>query len=176
LIVDRETNVTLRGRGGEGVDESRTLRKMPSAEAMRLVASVRVGRVVFTQRALPAIRPVNHVVLDGVIVFGTHADSAVALQTAGAPTVVAYEADRIDEEQRCGWSVVVTGLAVRVAAGERADRYRGLLRPWVGVADHIIAVTPRLVTGFRLAPQADGAAARTDGPPGARTLDQLTAT
>ncbi|WP_199737051.1 MULTISPECIES: pyridoxamine 5'-phosphate oxidase family protein [Micromonospora] len=137
--------------------ESRALRKMPRAEAMRLVASVRVGRVVFTQRALPAIRPVNHVVLDGLVVFGTHRDSAVATQTAGAPTVVAYEVDQIDEEQRSGWSVVVTGLAVRVEAGERADRYHGRLRPWVGVADHLIAVTPRLVTGFRLVPRTAGA-------------------
>lgn len=133
--------------------ESRALRKMPRAEAMRLVASVRVGRVVFTQHALPAIRPVNHVVLDGLVVFGTHRDSAVATQTAGAPTVVAYEVDQIDEERRAGWSVVVTGLAVRVDDRERADRYHHRLCPWVGAVDHLIAVTPRLVTGFRLVPQ-----------------------
>lgn len=135
------------------MNDSRTLRELPRDEAMRLVASVRVGRIVFTQRALPAIRPVNHVVLDGLIVFGTHRDSAVATQTAGAPTVVAYEADRIDEELRAGWSVVVTGLAARVEAGALADRYHGRLRPWVGAADHIITVTPRLVTGFRLVPR-----------------------
>ncbi|MFR9775778.1 pyridoxamine 5'-phosphate oxidase family protein [Micromonospora sp. MS34] len=117
---------------------------------MRLLASVRVGRVVFTQWALPAIRPVNHLVVDGLVIFCTHSASAVATQVTAGPTVVAYEADDIDEERRTGWSVVVTGLAVGVDAGELADRYRGLLRPWVGRGDQVVAVQPRLVTGFRM--------------------------
>ena len=36
--------------------------KLDRAEAMRLLASVDVGRVIFTLNALPAVRPVNHLV------------------------------------------------------------------------------------------------------------------
>lgn len=40
-------------------------------EAMRLLASVDHGRVVFTRAALPAIRPVNHLVVDGRVIVRT---------------------------------------------------------------------------------------------------------
>lgn len=152
------------------MDEHRTLRELPEDEAMRLLASVRVGRVVFTQGALPAIRPVNHLVVDGLVIFCTHSDSAVATQVATAPTVVAYEADHIDEERRVGWSVVVTGLAVGVGAGELADHYHGLLRPWVGRADNVVAVQPRLVTGFRMVPPAPDGTGRSASATGAQLL------
>ncbi len=69
------------------------------------------------------------------------AGGRLATAGVGAPTVVAYEADQIDEERRSGWSVVVTGLAVRVDGDEPAERCHGLRCPWVGAADHIIVVT-----------------------------------
>jgi hypothetical protein len=61
---------------------------------------------------LPAIRPVNHVLLDGRIIICSHEGAAIVGVT-GAPggTVVAYEADDINPVERTGWSVVVTGLA-----------------------------------------------------------------
>jgi|GEM_PF-6555183 Pyridoxamine 5'-phosphate oxidase len=37
-------------------------------EALRRLASVSVGRLVFTIAGLPAIRPVNHLVDDGAVV------------------------------------------------------------------------------------------------------------
>jgi pyridoxamine 5'-phosphate oxidase-like protein len=42
--------------------QERRLEALPRAESLRLLRSVSVGRLVFTHLALPAIRPVNHVV------------------------------------------------------------------------------------------------------------------
>ena len=41
---------------------TRRLQALPREESLRLLRSVSVGRLVFTHLALPAIRPVNHVV------------------------------------------------------------------------------------------------------------------
>jgi hypothetical protein len=45
---------------------------------MALLASVQIGRLVFTHQALPAIRPVNHLIEEGKIVIGLTPGSAIA--------------------------------------------------------------------------------------------------
>ena len=67
-------------------------------EAMRLLATVDYGRVVFTLNALPAVRPVNHLVDDGQIIIRTRLSSAISIVvgTADPGVVVAYEADKFD--------------------------------------------------------------------------------
>ncbi|MQS17067.1 pyridoxamine 5'-phosphate oxidase family protein [Streptomyces kaniharaensis] len=120
-------------------------------EALQLLGSAPFGRVVFTRHALPAIRPVNHVVVDGSIVIRTHEGAALTNTVTGEPGVVAYEADAIDPVSRLGWSVVVTGYAHLVSAPATADGYRSLLTPWVeGSMDRVVRISPDLVTGFRL--------------------------
>lgn len=77
-------------------------------EAMRLLASVDHGRVVFTRAALPAIRPVNHLVVDGRVIGRTRLTAKVSVavrSSADAGVVVAYEADDLDPRRRTGWSV-----------------------------------------------------------------------
>src|SRR5215212_3746728 len=44
---------------------------LDAAESRRLLGSVPIGRVVFTDRAMPAVQPVNFVVHDGAVVFRT---------------------------------------------------------------------------------------------------------
>ncbi|MGV9667595.1 pyridoxamine 5'-phosphate oxidase family protein [Nocardia niigatensis] len=121
-------------------------------EAMRLLAAVPFGRVVFTRDALPAIRPVNHIVDGDTIVVRTRLTSRLTSTVrADSAVVVAYEADDIDPITRLGWSVVVTGIARTVADPERAARYEALVSPWVdGVMDTVVAIEPTLVTGIRL--------------------------
>lgn len=118
-------------------------------EALRLLASAPLGRVVFTERAMPAIRPVNHFVdEDGCVIIRTHLGAA-ALTALGE--VVAYEADAIDPHTRLGWSVIVTGVARRVSDPEQITRYEQLVRPWVGTEmDQVIRIKPELVTGYAL--------------------------
>lgn len=140
----------------------RRLVELPRAEAMELLASVPFGRVVFTARALPAVRPVNHIVEDGEIVLRTR--SLAAISTAltessggaiGQPPelVVAYEADLLDPVERLGWSVVVTGVARTVTDPDRLGRIAELLHPWVDSAmDAAVAITPEIVTAYRFEP------------------------
>ncbi|TDT97404.1 pyridoxamine 5'-phosphate oxidase-like protein [Streptomyces sp. 846.5] len=133
----------------------RTTRALDSAEALRLLGSVGLGRIVFTQSALPAIRPVNHIIDNGDIVIRTHEGAALTLVTEQAGetgVVVAYEADKIDPDTHLGWSVVVTGYARRVTDPPSLAHYQRLLEPWVDQAmDYAVCIHPEIITGFRLA-------------------------
>jgi nitroimidazol reductase NimA-like FMN-containing flavoprotein (pyridoxamine 5'-phosphate oxidase superfamily) len=129
----------------------RTLRALDREESLRLLAGFPLGRVIFTDRALPAVRPVNHLVDGGTIVIRTHRGAGI-LSAARRGVVVAYEADSIDLERHVGWSVVVTGLARPVRDPVAAERYRRALRPWVDqTMDEVIAISSDIVTGFELA-------------------------
>jgi hypothetical protein len=119
---------------------------------MRLLGDTSMGRVVFTHRALPAIRPVNHVVEGEQIIIRVDRESALARAIgANARDVVAYEADEIDPDDHLGWSVIVIGRAHLLGDGEEASRYRQALQPWVaGTFDDIIMIEAEMVDGFRL--------------------------
>ncbi|WP_280339422.1 pyridoxamine 5'-phosphate oxidase family protein [Nocardia neocaledoniensis] len=138
--------------GNEGDGQRRVL-ELGRAEALRLLASVPMGRVVYTRDALPAIRPVNHLVdEDGLIVVRTRLHSPLTgLASHTAPVVVTYGADEIDPVRRVGWSVSVTGLARTVSDPGRVASYERRLRPWVeGMMDAVITIDPDIVTGIRL--------------------------
>jgi nitroimidazol reductase NimA-like FMN-containing flavoprotein (pyridoxamine 5'-phosphate oxidase superfamily) len=130
----------------------RRLLELDRAEAMALLAAAAYGRIVFTQRALPAIRPVNHVVDGDDIIVRTRLSAAVGTAVARRTgIVVAYEADEIDPRLRLGWSVVATGYAAAVTDPEEIARLEGLLTPWVDMStDMVIRIQPEIVTGFRL--------------------------
>ncbi|MEV7323279.1 pyridoxamine 5'-phosphate oxidase family protein [Streptomyces sp. NPDC093970] len=134
-----------------GPRESVTL---DAAEALRLLGSVSIGRVVFTQHALPTVRPVNHVLDGGDVVIRTHEGAALTSRSRhgnASGVVVAYEADSIDPVTHLGWSVVVTGYARLVTEARELARYRELLHPWVGGAmDYAVRIHPDLITGIRL--------------------------
>lgn len=138
---------------GQGMG-ARRAEELDAGEALHLLGTVEVGRVVFTHHALPAVRPVNHVIEEGDIVIRVQDDSALqALFAAqdGAGVVVAYEADDIDPGEHLGWSVVATGYATAVTDPADLERYARLLQPWTGgAASGAIRIRPHLVTGFRL--------------------------
>jgi nitroimidazol reductase NimA-like FMN-containing flavoprotein (pyridoxamine 5'-phosphate oxidase superfamily) len=137
------------------VNGQRDLAELPRDEALRLLASVPFGRVVFTARAMPAIRPVNHLVDGGSIIIRTSLGSALSTGVDGTGTVVAYEADHIDPATRQGWSVVVIGRVALVTDEPRRLLYRQALHPWAGgQRDEIIAISTDVVTGYRLLPSA----------------------
>ncbi|MEU9733894.1 pyridoxamine 5'-phosphate oxidase family protein [Streptomyces sp. NPDC048002] len=127
---------------------------LDDAEALRLLGSVSLGRVVFTRHALPTIRPVNHVMDGGDIVIRTH-DGAALTSRAGLAqspgVVVAYEADAIDQTTHLGWSVVVTGYARLVTDQDELARLATILRPWSPhTMDYAVRIRPDMVTGVRL--------------------------
>ena len=82
------------------------------ADCLRLLAGAQVGRVVHTDRALPACTPVNFRLLGESVVFRTAASSRLAAATTDA--VVAFEVDEFDVGTRTGWTVLVTGVATVV--------------------------------------------------------------
>jgi len=129
------------------------LSTLSTEECMSRLASVPFGRVVFTQRALPAIRPVNHLVDNGHVIIRTNLGTGIG-SAAGRGTVVAYEADAIDAASRTGWSVVVTGVAQVVTDPADLARYQDLLQPWIGGdRNHVVRIPAELVTGYELVPE-----------------------
>lgn len=129
-------------------DRPRRLRQLTRDEALRRLASVSVGRLVFTIAGLPAIRPVNHLVDDGAVVVRSDLGSGVSL-AEGA--VVVYEADRLDSDTHSGWSVIVTGSAALVEEPAQIEQYEKLIHPWVAKAmTHVIRIDAEIVTGFEL--------------------------
>ena len=125
---------------------------LAESECWRLLGSVSLGRVVFTQHALPAIRPVNHLVDDQVVIIRSHLGAAMVGRAArGEGTVVCYQADDIDAVRHTGWSVVATGIARLLRDPAVIAQYQQLLEPWAaGRMDYVIAVEPQVITGLRL--------------------------
>ena len=121
-------------------------------ESLQLLATIPVGRVVFTELALPAVRLVYHVVDGDQIVIRAHLGAAITAATGSeGGTVVAYEADMIDTDEHLGWSVIVVGRARRLPDTGEDTHYRQALRPWaIGVPDDIIAIQADVVDGHRL--------------------------
>ena len=74
---------------------------------LRLLRDSRVGRVVYTEGALPVCTPVNFSLYGATLVVRTARDSRLAALANGS--IVAFEVDDIDELSHSGWSVLVTG-------------------------------------------------------------------
>lgn len=119
---------------------------------MRLLGSTAVGRVGFTSRALPDIRPVTHLIDAGHVIIRSDRDSAITgAATTERGAVVAYEADNIDPASGSGWSVLIVGLARLIEDSQEAARYREMLPSLVSDdAASVIRIYPELVTGFEL--------------------------
>lgn len=133
-------------------DGARRLKETTRDQAMRRLASVPVGRIGFTSRALPAIRPVTHLVDNEHVIIRSHQDSAiVTAASTERGVVVAYEADDIDVVSRSGWSVLVIGLARLIEDPQEAARYaRELQALEPGETGPIIRIYPELISGFEL--------------------------
>ena len=125
------------------------LERLDRAECLSLLGRSSLGRVAFTERALPAIRPVSYALL------GTH----LLLRTASAGLgrrldgqVVAFEVDQIDEAAGTGWSVLVTGTARLLREPRELIRQAAVpLVPLADVAfDGAVCITTGEITGRRL--------------------------
>ncbi|HUR09607.1 MAG TPA: pyridoxamine 5'-phosphate oxidase family protein [Nonomuraea sp.] len=129
--------------------DSAGLQVLSHEECMRLLPSCPIGRIVFTDRALPAVQPVNFCLDGDDIVIRTAAGSKLAAATRRA--VVAFEVDDFHPAERTGWSVTVVGLA-RVAdePAEIARLERLPLTPWACGRDQFIVITAVEATGRRL--------------------------
>jgi nitroimidazol reductase NimA-like FMN-containing flavoprotein (pyridoxamine 5'-phosphate oxidase superfamily) len=81
---------------------------LDEAECRRLLATAPIGRLGFTEGALPMIVPVHFVVRGDDVVICTLDGPKV--RSAGRNDVVAFEVDSYDPDTREGWGVVVVGV------------------------------------------------------------------
>ncbi|MET8947161.1 pyridoxamine 5'-phosphate oxidase family protein [Streptomyces sp. NPDC004542] len=126
-------------------------RALDRQTCLRLLAKVPVGRVVYTQQALPAVLPVNFCLdEDSSVLLRTSAGSDLVRAVDGA--VVAFEADEFDAVTRSGWSVVVTGRATLVTDPAEHERLsRGGPDSWMPVRDGVLVrIVSEVVTGREL--------------------------
>ena len=126
------------------------LRHLSRDECLTLMASVPVGRIIYTRRALPAVELVNFALDQGDIVIRTDRGGKLAAATRAA--VVAFEADQVDPAGQSGWSVTAIGPAGEVTDPGELARLRTIgLRSWApGARDHFIRISPVMLNGRRL--------------------------
>jgi hypothetical protein len=151
-MVDRDYD------GGLGLARpANGAQRLDRGEAMRLLASVDYGRVVFTLNALPAVRPVNHLVDDDQIIIRTRLSAAIStvVRSADPGVVVAYEADQFDPQRRAGWSVVATGYARTRSRATNNCCIRGSITPTLCLPSH--QMSSPASGSSRAANQRDGA-------------------
>ncbi|MFI6865915.1 pyridoxamine 5'-phosphate oxidase family protein [Nocardia sp. NPDC050406] len=126
-------------------------RELSTSESLRLLGTIRFGRVVFSRYALPTIRPVNHVLDGGLLVI--HAHPGITLTTDRQ--MVAFEADTIDPVTQHGWCVIVTGTAEEVTDPDDLARYRRLLPTTLpGPRHRIVRIRPDFISGVEYVPAA----------------------
>jgi uncharacterized protein len=126
------------------------LQNLSRDECLALMASVPVGRIIYTRRALPAVELVNFALDHGDIVIRTDRGGKLAAATRGV--VVAFEADQVDVAGQSGWSVTAVGPSSEVTDPGELARLRTIgLRPWApGVRDYFIRISPVMLNGRRL--------------------------
>ena len=126
------------------------LATLSEAEALTLLGTQEVGRLVYTRRALPAIIPVNYALRAGAIWIWTASSSSMA--QAVRASVVAFEVDQLDPATRAGWSVTVIGVARIIHDPSEIERARREgPEPWAaGRTEHLIKIPLQLVSGRRL--------------------------
>jgi len=99
-------------------DADRAQEVLGRAESLRLLRTVGIGRLAYTQSALPAIRPVSFSLRGEDVLIPIPDDSPLIGALRGS--VVAFEADVYDADLRTGWTVAVVGPS-RVVDGLRTD-------------------------------------------------------
>ena len=110
-------------------DDSRRLRELDEAECRELLGTAVIGRIGFTEGALPSIQTVHFTLLGGHVYIPTRPGSKVAAATRNA--VVAFQADSFDPATRVGWSVTTVGPSRLVTRPEDIEALHALgLEPW----------------------------------------------
>ena len=131
------------GVGGELVELTRS-------ECLSLLADGVIGRVIFTDHALPTVQPVNYLLDGEEIIFRTANGSKLAAATRNA--VVAFQLDEFDMTARSGWTVLGVGEAYEVVNPARLAELADLQPdPWVREHDaHTLSIPLTIITGRRI--------------------------
>ncbi|MEX0429756.1 pyridoxamine 5'-phosphate oxidase family protein [Nocardioides sp. DS6] len=121
---------------------ARHLTELDEHECWRRLGDGGVGRLAWSGAQGPTVVPVNYRVDGREVQIRTAAYSSLARETEDS--LVAFEADRIDEATHTGWSVLVRG---RMTFDYAAPASEGP-HPWPEGARRLrMAITPTSVTG-----------------------------
>jgi uncharacterized protein len=133
--------------------DGQALKQLIRDECLQLMASVPVGRIIYTRQALPAVELVNFAFDDGDIIIRTDYGSKLSAAARGA--VVAFEADSLDADRHVGWSVTAIGHSHEVTDPDEIGRLEKLgLSSWApGQRTHFIRISPGILNGRRLSAQ-----------------------
>ena len=129
---------TARGPGPKEIDR---------AVCLELLGTGEIGRVVYTEGAMPAAHPVNYLLDGEEVVFRT--GEGVKLAAAASGAVVGFQADQVDIERRSGWSVLGIGEAYEIVDPSRLSALAARLpAPWApGRTGHCISIPLQRLTG-----------------------------
>jgi nitroimidazol reductase NimA-like FMN-containing flavoprotein (pyridoxamine 5'-phosphate oxidase superfamily) len=131
------------------------LRTIEREDCLRLLQSVRYGRLATVDGEQPLLVVLNHLVDRRGIYFRTRTDARLARLTEGGrvpPAIFEVDSARPDDES--GWSVMATGLLHREYGETRSEQLRSRLEPWAeGVRDLILCLEVQDVTGRRVGAQ-----------------------
>lgn len=126
------------------------LQTLTPAECYDLLSPGGIGRVAFFAADDPVILPVNFAMAGRTIILRTGPATQLA---AHLDCRAGFEADHLDQALSQGWSVMVTGRAVRVKTEEQVRHLEAAvdLQPWAdGARDIYVQIIPRRISGRRL--------------------------
>jgi len=132
--------------------EAGELRHLSQDECFALLATQQIGRLGINAEHYPLIFPVNYALDHRVVII--RSDPGTKLTHASHANVT-FEVDEIDQHRRCGWSVLIRGLAEEVTADHRAaliERTKAVaMQPWApGDHGHWLRLIPHAISGRRL--------------------------
>lgn len=138
---------------GRAHDRNR-LEVLDEPECRRLLTGAVIGRLAYTEGALPAIRPVHFAMSGDRIVIPAQVGSTVAVACRNA--VVAFEADDFDAVARTGWTVTVVGQSQVVSRPAEVAALDALgARSWAPAGTRCyIVIEAVVVRGRRITPGA----------------------
>lgn len=131
-------------------ESERLLDVLDEAECRRLLATGCIGRVAFTEGAMPTIQPASFAVSGNDVLIPTGLGSKMAAGSRGA--VLAFEVDDYDLPERTGWNVTVIGPSRLISDASEVTALNALgVLPWAPVATHCyIALHMAVVRGRRI--------------------------
>jgi nitroimidazol reductase NimA-like FMN-containing flavoprotein (pyridoxamine 5'-phosphate oxidase superfamily) len=119
-------------------------------ECEELLRSHRWGRLAVQVVDHPEVFPLNYAMDGHRIVF--RIDRGAKLASLRQNHIASFQIDEVDEEQRCGWSVMAVGpISEAIDAGD-IERLEGLgLESWVtSESNHWMQLSPHRLSGRRL--------------------------
>lgn len=126
------------------------LMEMTTEVCQRLIRKSFLGRVALCAADGPHIVPVNYSIVDDFVVFRTSPYSVVG--TFGRNSMLAFEVDHIDPDEKYSWSIVVRGRCQWV---DNPDTIASIeasgTAPWASGSRHLYLRLPMTdITGRQL--------------------------